>query len=456
MNSGMNLMAGGLATIGRGLGRFQEEGDPLFKGKRTVVNGVETYAGNVDWWGWPLIIMLVKALIAFGVCVLCTALLIWYLRKFIADMQNRVGPNRAGPYGLLQTLADGTKLFFKEALFPAKAEKTVFRLAPYIAAVPAFLTFCVIPLGGVVDVAGYRTNLQVADPPMGVLFSLAISSIAVYGVMLAGWASGSKYPLMGSVRASAQMISYEAALGLSLAAVVLITGSLSTRKIVEAQAGAIWNWNLVTTIFVPFIIFAIAAVAELNHPPFDLVEAESELVGGFHTEYTGARFAMFYLAEFMNQITMSALVTTLFLGGPNMPFNLGTLLRLDRIPGVGGFLAALLGSSSPLWLALKVFILVSVLVAVRATLPRLRYDQLMDFGWKRMIPVALLWLLILAARQAGIDTWSRLAYMVLAIAGSLVAWGLLWAAMRVGRRTAQEEYAQLTSTTPSSGRAGRL
>jgi NADH-quinone oxidoreductase subunit H len=332
----------------------------------------------------------------------------------------------------------------------------VFRLAPYIAAVPAFLTFCVIPLGGVVDVAGYRTNLQVADPPMGVLFSLAISSIAVYGVMLAGWASGSKYPLMGSVRASAQMISYEAALGLSLAAVVLITGSVSTREIVDRQAGSLLNWGLVTTILVPFVIFSIAAVAELNHPPFDLVEAEQELVGGFHTEYTGARFAMFYLAEFMNQITMSALVTTLFLGGPNMPFNLGTLLNMDAIPGIGGFLAAMFGASSPLWLALKVFILVSVLISLRATLPRLRYDQLMDLGWKRMIPVALLWLLILGARQAGETRGERLAYMGLAVAGSLVAGALLLAAMRVGRRTAQEGYAQITGATPTGARAGRL
>jgi NADH-quinone oxidoreductase subunit H len=258
------------------------------------------------------------------------------------------------------------------------------------------------------------------------------------------------------------MISYEAALGLSLAAVVLYTGSLSTRKIVDAQQGAIWNWHAISTIFVPFIIFSVAAVAELNHPPFDLVEAESELVGGFHTEYSGARFAMFYLAEFMNQITMSALVVTLFLGGPNMPFDLGSALRLDNIPGVGGFLGALLGSSSPLWLALKVFILLSILIGIRATLPRLRYDQLMDLGWKRMIPLALGWLLILGARQAGVDTASRLAYMVLAVAGCLVAWGLLWAAMRVGRRTAQEEYSALTgagagsgSTAPGS-RAGRL
>jgi NADH-quinone oxidoreductase subunit H len=439
-----------------------EKGDPLFKGKWKIDEATgEQIASKVDWWGWPLIILLGKVLVAFGLLVISTAMSIWYLRKFIADMQNRIGPNRAGPFGLLQSLADGTKLFFKEALFPTNAEKTVFRLAPYIAAVPAFLTFCVIPLGGSIDIAGYRTFLQVAEPPMGVLFSLAISSIAVYGVMLAGWASGSKYPLMGSVRASAQMISYEAALGLSLTAVVLVTGSLSTRDIVDAQSG--WRWNAWMTIFVPFIVFAIAACAELNHPPFDLVEAESELVGGFHTEYSGARFAMFYLAEFMNQITMSALVATLFLGGPNMPFDLGAILRLDNVPGIGGFLAALVGASSPLWLALKVFLLVSVLVGVRATLPRLRYDQLMDLGWKRMIPLSLMWLLILAANRIGDNRFERLRNTSLALAGCAVATALLLAAMRVGRKAAQEEFAEIStsaqatalSASPGS-RAGRL
>ncbi len=429
-----------------------EKGDPLFKGKivGTDENGVETYAGNFELWGWPIVIILVKVLVAFGLCVLSTALLIWYLRKFIADMQNRVGPNRAGPWGLLQTLADGTKLFFKEALWPDNAEKTVFRLAPYIAAVPAFLTFCVIPLGGSVKIAGYRTNLQVADPPMGVLFSLAISSIAVFGVMLAGWSSGSKYPLMGAVRASAQMISYEAALGLSLAAVVLLTGSLSTQDIVAGQEG--WNWNLWRTILIPFVIFSIAAVAELNHPPFDLVEAESELVGGFHTEYSGARFAMFYLAEFMNQVTMSALVATLFLGGPTLPFSISDTLGFASWPVIGD----MLGYSSPLWLALKVFILLSLLVAVRATLPRFRYDQLMDLGWKRLIPASLLWLLVLAASRVGLTRIERARNIAIAFAGCIIAGGLLWAAMQVGRRTSEAEAAEAIAKTMPGHRSGRL
>ena len=364
-------------------------------------------------------------------------------------MQDRIGPNRAGPWGLLQTLADGTKLFFKEALFPQRADKFVFRLAPYLSTVPAFLTFAVIPLGGTAKIFGHETILQLADPPMGVLFSLAISSIAVYGVMLAGWSSGSKYPLMGSVRASAQMISYEAAMGLSLAAVVLTTGSLSTQSIVNAQASGRWNlWNL---LFVPAVVFAIAGTAELNRPPFDLVEAESELVGGFHTEYSSARFAMFYLAEFMNTITMSALISTLFLGGPTMPFNLAKLVRLNNVPVISG----LLGQSSPLWLLLKVMALCFTYIWLRGTLPRFRYDQLMDLGWKRLIPASLLWLLILAARQAGNTRIEQFRNTALGFLGSAVVVGLLFAAMKVGRRTSEEDMAAAASG-PDSRRPGRF
>ena len=400
-------------------------------------------------WGMPLVIIVIKALIAFLICLLSVVLMVWAERKVIADMQDRIGPNRAGPWGLLQTLADGTKLFFKEALFPQRADKFVFRLAPYLSTVPAFLTFAVIPLGGTAKIFGHETILQLADPPMGVLFSLAISSIAVYGVMLAGWSSGSKYPLMGSVRASAQMISYEAAMGLSLAAVVLTTGSLSTQSIVNAQASGRWNlWNL---LFVPAIVFAIAGTAELNRPPFDLVEAESELVGGFHTEYSSARFAMFYLAEFMNTITMSALISTLFLGGPTMPFNLAKLVRLNHVPVISG----LLGQSSPLWLLLKVMALCFTYIWLRGTLPRFRYDQLMDLGWKRLIPASLLWLLILAARQAG-GTWiERSRNTVLGVLGSAVVVGLLFAAMKVGRRTSEEDMAAAASG-PDSRRPGRF
>ena len=240
----------------------------------------------------PLVIVLVKVLVVFVVGLLATMLMVWFERKAIAGMQNRIGPNKTGPFGILQTLADGIKLFFKEDSFPSRADRFVFALAPFLSFVPAFLAFAIIPLGGdfrngssgEVTLFGQVTRIQLADPPIGVLFALAISSIAVYGIMLAGWSSGSKYPLLGSVRASAQMVSYEAALGLSLACVLLLAGTLSTSGIVAAQP-TITDWHFISTGIVPFIIFLIVATAELNRPPFDLVEAEQEIVGGFNTEY---------------------------------------------------------------------------------------------------------------------------------------------------------------------------
>jgi NADH-quinone oxidoreductase subunit H len=385
----------------------QETGDPIFS------------AGHI--WGWPLVIILGKVVVSLLFCLLGVLLMVWFERKAISKMQNRVGPNRAGPFGLLQTLADGTKLFFKENLFPERADKWVFRLAPYLSAVPAFLTFCIIPIGGDLHFGKYTTHAQLADPPMGVLLALMISGIAVYGVMLAGWSSGSKYPLMGSVRASAQMVSYEAALGLSLAAVILTTGTLSTHSIVEAQSG--WRWNVFTTVLVPFVIFCIAATAELNRPPFDLVEAESELVGGFHTEYSSARFAFFFLAEFMNTITMSALIITLFLGGPKIPFNL-----------------PFIGDTSPLFFMIKLIILLYTYILLRATLPRFRYDQLMDLGWKKLIPGALLWLLVLASiKLANGDRIQALRNLAIAAVGCGVCIALLGRAMKVGRITSDQE-----------------
>jgi NADH-quinone oxidoreductase subunit H len=257
--------------------------------------------------------------VVFAALMVSVMLMIWFERKVISDMQSRIGPNRAGPFGIAQTLADGIKLFFKEDLQPEQADPLVFKLAPYLAILPAFLAFAIVPVGGVVTVAGHTFELQLADPPQGILWLLAMSSIAVYGVMLAGWSSGSKYPLLGSVRASAQMISYEAALGLAVVTVVLVTGSLSTRAIVDAQAAHWWQWNAIRLVVVPFLLFFVAIVAETNRPPFDLVEAESELVGGFHTEYSSIRFALFFLAEFMNTITMSAITVTLFFGGPDGP-----------------------------------------------------------------------------------------------------------------------------------------
>jgi NADH-quinone oxidoreductase subunit H len=342
-------------------------------------------------------VMLLKVVLAFALLMVSVMLVIWFERKIVADMHNRIGPSLAGPWGILQTLADGIKLFFKEDLLPERADRVVFRLAPYLSLVPAFLSFAIVPIGGdftnggdgTVSIFGHRTLLQVADPPVGILLFLALSSIAVYGVMLAGWSSGSKYPLLGSVRASAQMISYEAALGLSMATVFLSSGTLSTSGIVSGQAT--WNWNLVATGVIPFVIFVIAGTAELNRPPFDLVEAEQELVGGFHTEYSSIRFALFFLAEFMNMITMSAIAVTLFLGGPNGP------ILIKQISWVWPIL----------WFFLKVMAFLFTFVWLRATLPRLRYDQLMDLGWKLLIPASLGWFLLIAALNIGEDRgWS--------------------------------------------------
>ncbi len=280
--------------------------------------------------GGDILIVLLKVVIIFVIGLVGTMLMVWFERKIIADLQNRIGPNKAGPFGVLQTLADGVKLIFKEGLVPDRADSVVFRLAPFLAFVPAFLVWTIIPLGGnfsdghdgVVVLFGHPTYLQLADPPIGILFLLVLSSIAVYGMMLAGWSSGSKYPLLGSVRASAQMVSYEAAMGLSIASVLLLSGTLSTHGIALGQ-DTVGGWNIIATGLVPFVIFLIASTAEMNRPPFDLVEAEQELVSGFNTEYASFRFALFYLAEFMNAITMSAIVVTLFLGGPQ-PIAIGS------------------------------------------------------------------------------------------------------------------------------------
>ena len=356
-----------------------------------------------------VVITLVKVLITFVVLLVSVIFMVWFERKVISDMQNRIGPNRAGPFGLLQTLADGMKLIFKEDLIPNRAQRFVFLLAPYLSVIPAFLIFAIVPLGGtfgpddpgVVTVAGHQTYTQLADPPIGILFVLAVSSIAVYGVMLAGWASGSKYPLLGSVRATAQMVSYEAAMGLSIVALVLTTGDLSTRTMVEIQAsegfgGIVPNWNVIVTGFVPFVIFFIAALAEMNRPPFDLVEAEQEIVGGYHTEYSSIRFGMFFVAEFMHPITMSGVIVTLWFGGPSGP----------QLPGLLGPISGII------WFVAKVFVFLYIFVWIRGTLPRFRYDQLMDLGWKVLIPLSLGWLLLLAAINVGRDEGWNLALTI--------------------------------------------
>ena len=381
----------------------------------------------------PLLIVLLKVVVVFVVGLLATMLMVWFERKAIAGMQNRIGPNKTGPFGIMQTLADGIKLFFKEDLIPNRSDRFVFALAPFLSFVPAFLAFAIIPLGGdfsngnggEVTWFGHVTKVQLADPPIGVLFALAISSIAVYGIMLAGWSSGSKYPLIGSVRASAQMVSYEAALGLSLACVLLLSGTLSTSGIVTGQQ-TITQWNVISTGIVPFIIFLIAATAELNRPPFDLVEAEQELVGGFNTEYSSIRFALFYLAEFMNTVTMSALIVTLFFGGPQ-PIAFGDFVfDIPLIPN------ALEGT---LWLLAKVLVFLYIYIWFRATLPRLRYDQLMDLGWKVLIPGSLGWFMLLASqRMARQNDWNIILVTSISVVAMIGGYLLLQAAFTQSTR----------------------
>ncbi|MDQ1456946.1 MAG: NADH-quinone oxidoreductase subunit [Actinomycetota bacterium] len=378
--------------------------------------------GSVTW--SVFVVVVIKVVIAFVILLLAVLLYIWAMRKVIADMQNRIGPNRAGPYGVLQTLADGIKLFFKEQSIPDSADRPVFRLAPYLSIMPAFLMFCVVPIGGTVSILGHQTFLQVVDLPMGALFILAMSGLGVYGVMLAGWSSGSKYPLLGSVRASAQLLSYEAAFGLAILGVLIQAGTLSTHEIaVQQQWTNAWSfvshWFWLKT-FVAFAIFLVAATAETNHPPFDLVEAEQELVGGFNTEYTGIRFAIFYLAEFMNVITMSAIAVTLFLGGPSGP-SLGFLAR-DNVVNV--WLVPMV------WFLVKVLALLFATVWVRASLPRMRYDRLMSLGWKWLIEIAILWVLVTATVQvAMVEDWNRLLAASIAVVAAVAGYGVLYASM---------------------------
>lgn len=327
----------------------------------------------------------IKVVLAFAFLMVTTLLIVWAERKWVSDLQNRVGPDRAGPFGILQSLADGVKAFFKESITPTKVEFGLYIAAPILALIPALLIFLVIPIGAPIEIGGTEYTLQVVDLNIGLLYVLALSSMAVYAVTLAGWASGSKYPLLGAVRASAQMISYEAAMGLALVPLVMFAGSTSIASIVEGQQGTFGSfvpaWNIV--LLPSFVIFLIAGFAETNRAPFDLVEAESEIVGGYHTEYSGIRFAMFFLAEYINVFNISALTATLFLGGWAGP--------------VPSFLPEPVQWFVPIfWFLLKTWTIVFFFVWVRATMPRMRYDQLMSFGWKRLIPVSLAWIILCA------------------------------------------------------------
>jgi NADH-quinone oxidoreductase subunit H len=393
-----------------------------------MIGGDPLLTGQIDL--AVVLIVLFKVVIVFAFLLVATMLMIWFERKVVGDLQNRIGPNTAGPFGILQTLADGIKFFFKEDLIPDRAERRVFILAPLLTVVPAFLLFSIVPFGGdftnghdgSVELFGHTTYLQLADPMIGILFALAMSSIAVYGVMLAGWSSGSKYPLLGAVRASAQMVSYEAALGLSVCAVVLTTGSLSTHDMVMSQAGSGWggflpHWNIIAAGFIPFVVFLLASQAELNRPPFDLVEAEQELVGSYHTEYSSIRFALFFVAEFMNSVTMAAIIVTLFLGGPAGP-----------VPFGPGWMWGII------WFLLKMVLFLFGFVWVRGTLPRVRYDQLMDLGWKVLIPLSLGWILVLATFWVAREQhWNGFVTIGIGAVIGLTGFGLLKAAVSTSR-----------------------
>ncbi|MCZ2823579.1 MULTISPECIES: NADH-quinone oxidoreductase subunit NuoH [unclassified Modestobacter] len=384
--------------------------------------------GNDVWW-----IVLIKIVGIFGVLVLMTLFAIVFERKVVARMQQRIGPNRVGPRGYLQSLADGLKLAFKEDIMPALADKPVYFLAPVIATIPAFLAFSVIPLGPTVSIFGERTPLQLVDSPIGVLIVLAASAMGVYGIVLGGWASGSTYPLLGSLRSAAQMISYEIAMGLSIVAVFLYAGSMSTSEIVAAQAdgtelsffgleftGPSWYAVLLP---VSFVIYVIAVVGETNRAPFDLPEAESELVGGFHTEYSSLKFALFFLAEYINIVTVSALAATLFLGGWRAPWPISIWDGANT------------GWWPLLWFFAKVVVALFFFVWLRGTLPRLRYDQFMRFGWKVLVPVGLVWILVVAtlravARESDLDAGQVAVFVGVPIALVLLGGLLLASRMR--------------------------
>jgi len=331
--------------------------------------------GTDPWW-----LVILKAVAIFAMLVLLTLFTIWWERRVVSRMQHRIGPNRVGPFGLLQSLMDGFKLAFKEEIIPKDVHRAVYWIAPVVSATAAFIAFAVIPFGPTVSIFGVQTPLQLTDFPVSVLYVLAIASIGIYGIVLAGWSSGSTYPLLGGLRSSAQMISYEIAMGLSFVAVFLYAGSMSTSQIVAAQQ-PIWY----AVILLPsFLIYVTAMVGETNRAPFDLPEAEGELVGGFHTEYSSLKFALFFLAEYINMVTVSALATTLFLGGWIAPWPISLWDGANQ------------GWWPLLWWLIKVQIFIFIFIWLRGTLPRLRYDQFMRFGWKVLIPVSIGWILIVA------------------------------------------------------------
>jgi NADH-quinone oxidoreductase subunit H len=357
--------------------------------------------------GW---VIALKAVLVFVVLVLLTLFNIWFERRIVARMQHRIGPNVHGPFGLLQSLADGIKLALKEDIIPKAADKVAYILAPIITVIPAFIAWAVIPFGPVVTIpfTDTRTALQLTDLPVGVLYILAVASVGVYGIVLAGWSSGSTYALLGGLRSSAQVISYEVAMGLSLVAVFMYAGTMSMSGIVEAQAENVW---FALPLLPSLLIYMVAMVGETNRAPFDLAEAEGELVGGFHTEYSSLKFALFFLAEYINMVTVSALATTMFFGGWRAPYPISLWDGANE------------GFWPVLWFLGKLITFVFFFIWLRGTLPRMRYDQFMKLGWKVLIPASLIWIIgvsvvRLARSEDGID--NRTLMILAAVAAVLI------------------------------------
>jgi NADH-quinone oxidoreductase subunit H len=371
-----------------------------------------TLFGQDPWW-----LVLAKAVGIFAFLLLTVLAAILIERKVLGRMQMRYGPNRVGPKGLLQSLVDGVKLALKEGITPTGVDKPVYLLAPVISTVPAFLAFAVIPMGGVVSVFGHRTPLQLTDLAVAVLYILAVTSVGVYGIVLAGWASGSTYPLLGGLRSSAQVISYEIAMALSFVAVFLYAGTMSTSGIVAAQEGTWYVFLLLPS----FLVYVTSMVGETNRAPFDLPEAEGELVAGFHTEYSSLKFAMFMLAEYVNMTTVSALASTMFLGGWHAPW------PFNMIDGASSAWWGLL------WFTVKVWAFLFLFIWLRGTLPRLRYDQFMALGWKLLIPVSLAWIMVVAVtrslRMQGYEAWATGLITASVIVAAVLGYAL-WRTLR--------------------------
>ncbi|MGH3781081.1 MAG: NADH-quinone oxidoreductase subunit NuoH [Pseudonocardiaceae bacterium] len=382
----------------------------------------------------PLWLTVLKVVVIFVFLMVMTLCMVWVERRVLGRMQQRPGPNRVGPFGLLQSLADGLKLALKEDITPVMADRWVYVLAPMISAVTAFTAFSVIPIGGEVSIFGEHTVLQITDLPVGVLVVLACSSLGVYGIVLSGWSSGSPYPLLGSLRSAAQVISYEIALGLSIVAVVLYSGSLSTADIVAAQSR---QWWFVFLLFPSFAVFCVSMGGETNRAPFDLPEAESELVGGFHTEYSSLKFGLFLLAEYVNMVTVSAMATTLFLGGWHAPW-----------PLAGG--PADRGWWGPLWFMGKLLVFLFVFIWLRGTLPRLRYDQFMALGWKILVPGSLIWIVLVSGARtlrSTVVTPSE----ILVVGGIVLVMLLVVAFLLPPNSAAQHDLAEHTREVPTAG-----